>query len=163
MRLSELERNILVAEKDYRTLEDKLNHVNLKMRFIKMKQGTRETQINPGCKNKLIKSSTYYRKLGELNKKTKNRAMYISKNLLPDLVNEHDTLIEDRKEVRDMMASALVAEKHMAAARLKILNIDLGRRIFAVKNQIAILMERPTAELTDEEHGEAIRLLTDIQ
>lgn len=161
MRLNDLEKIILVAEKDYRTTESKLNYVNLKMGFIKI-NSDREITIRPNCKNKLIQDRTYYRKVGELQTKTKVRANQIMRGMLTELVNEHDTLIEDRKEVRDMMASAMTSEKHMAAARLKITQVELGQRIFAVKQNIATLMERQPVESQEDTIEEQIRLFTKI-
>jgi len=163
MRLNELEKTILIAERDYRSINDKLTYVNIKLKYIRFEKDNPEPIINYGCKKKLIKSATYYRKLGELESKSKIRAQNIIKTLLPELVNEHDMLIEDRKELHEMMTDAKRAEKHMAATRLKLAQIDTGRRIFAVKQNIATLMERGHLETEEDTLGEQIRLLTTLQ
>lgn len=161
MRLNELEKFILIAERDYRSIEDKLNYVNLRMHYCRIKEN-KEIVVNVGCQKLIIKKNTYYRKVGELETKAKSRAHAITKSLLPDLVNEHDTLIEDRKDIREMIVDAKKSDKHMAAARLKRDQIDLGQRIFAVKQNIAILMEKPDIDNEGESLGEQIRLLAEI-
>lgn len=161
MKLNELEKVILIAERDYRSINDKLNYVNLRLKFIRFEKGNPEPIINYKCKKKLIKSAKYYRKLGELETKSKIRAQNIIKTLLPELVNEHDMLIEDRKELHEMQGDAKRADKHMAATRLKLAQIDTGRRIFAIKQNIATLMERGHLEEEDT-LGEQIRLLTHL-
>jgi len=163
MKLNELEKLILIAERDYRAIADKLKFVNLRMKFIRFKQGETEPIINYGCKKLIILESKYYRKLGELETKSKVRAQHIIKNLLPELINEHDMLIEDRKELHEMQADAKRADKHLAATRLKLAQIETGRRIFAIKQNIAILMERGHLDTEEATLGEQIRLLTVLQ
>lgn len=160
MKLNELEKVILIAERDYRAIDDKLKYVNLRMKFIRFDKGSNEQIINHGCKLKVIKSSKYYRKLGELETKAKIRAQTIVKTLLPSLVNEHDMLIEDRKELHEMQGDAKRAEKYMAATRLKLAQIETGRRIFVIKQNIATLMERGHIDTEEETLGEQIRLHT---
>lgn len=163
MRLSELEKLILIAERDYRTLDDKLKFVNLRMKYIRFAQGETEPIINHGCKKKLILKDVYYGRLGGLESKSKVRAQHIIRNLLPELINEHDMLIEDRKELHEMQADAKRADKHLAATRLKLAQIETGRRIFAIKQNIAILMERGHLDTEEATLGEQIRLLTVLQ
>ncbi len=163
MRLNELEKTILIAERDYRSITDKLNYVNLKLKYIKFEKGSLEPIIISNFKKNLVKKDLYYRKLGELQTKAKIRAQHIIRNLLPDLVNEHDMLVEDRKELHDMMGDAKRADKHMVAARLKLAQIELGKRIFTVKQNIATLMERGHLETEEDTIGEQVRLLTLLQ
>jgi len=157
-----MEKIILVAERDYRTIHDKLQFVNLKMKYIRWAEGEKEPVINYGCKKKIISQSVYYNRVGGMEAKAKIRAQHIIKNLLPELINEHDTLKEDRKELHDMMVDAQRAEKHMAAARLKLAQIETGRRIFALKQNIATLMERGHTDTEEATLGEQIRLLTTL-
>ena len=107
MRLNELEKVILIAERDYRAIDDKIKFVNLRMKYIRFdKANPTEPIISYKCKKLLIKKDTYYRKLGEMETKSKVRAQHIIRNLLPELINEHDMLIEDRKELHEMQADA---------------------------------------------------------
>lgn len=160
MKLNELEKLILIAERDYRAIDDKLKFVNLRMKYIRIDNRTHEVVVNHGCKKLIILEGKYYRKLGELETKSKVRAQHIIRNLLPELINEHDMLIEDRKELHEMQVDAKRADKHLAATRLKLAQIETGRRIFAVKQNIAILMERGHLDTEEATLGEQIRLLT---
>lgn len=164
MRLNELEKLILIAERDYRAIDDKITFVNLRMKYIRFdKSNPTEQIINYKCQKLLIKKDTYYRKLGEMETKSKVRAQHIIRNLLPELINEHDMLIEDRKELHEMQADAKRADKHLAATRLKLAQIETGRRIFTIKQNIAILMERGHLDTEEATLGEQIRLLTVLQ
>jgi len=158
MRLNDLEKNILKAERDYRSIDDKLNYVNLRMKYSIINSEKQVQIVHP---KSLIKKDTYYRKVGELENKSKVRANNILKSMLPELVNEHDTLLEDRIELREMLERAKADQKHMAGARLKMLQIEMGQRIFAVKQNIATLMERPQVESGDHIEQQ-IRLLTTL-
>lgn len=95
--------------------------------------------------------------------KSKVRANYILRTMLPALVNEHDTLLQDRIELREMLQKAKDDKKHMAGVRLKITQIELGQRIFAVKQNIATLMERPSIGDEGETVESQIRLFTRLQ
>lgn len=159
MRLNDVEKFILIAERDYRSIQDKLNYVNLRMHYSRIIEGG-EIVVNVNCQKLLIKKNVYYRKVGELETKAKVRAHAITRSLLPDLVNEHDTLKEDRKDIREMIVEAKAADNHMAAARLKRDQIDLGQRIFAVKENITRLMEKGNIDNEGELIGEQIRLFT---
>ena len=162
MKLNYVEECILVAEKDYRTTEDKVRYVNLRLKRIKpiivdkKITGYERNKLNP---EKPIAESTYYKKLGEMVKKTNERGQQISKMYLTDLINEHDTLIQDRKEIREIIQKAESLEKMQTVVMAKREQIDLGRRIMAVKESIRIHMEEP--DLEDEEQVERqIQLLT---
>lgn len=162
MKLNYIEECILVAEKDYRTKEDKVNYVNQRLKRIKIKRGqngetiVERNKINP---EKPISISYYYRKLGEMITKTRERAQFISKMYLTDLVNEHDTLLSDRKELRELMQKAKDDGKIQTAVVAKRDQVDIGRRIFAVKELIKTTMEEP--DLEDEEQVERqIQLLS---
>ncbi len=92
-------------------------------------------------------------------KKTRERGQYISKMYLTDLINEHDTLLSDRKEMREIIQKAEQLEKIQTVVMAKREQIDLGRRIMAVKELISTLLEKP--DLEDEEQVERqIQLLT---
>jgi len=162
MKLNYIEECILVAEKDYRTTDDKINYVNLRLKRIKIKRGqdgetiVEKNKINP---EKPISVSLYYKKLGEMTKKTRERGQQISKMYLTDLINEHDTLIQDRKEMREIIQKAQELEKIQTVVMAKREQIDLGRRILSVKELIKVHMEEP--DLEDEEQIERqIQLLT---
>lgn len=161
MKLNYLEECILVAEKDFRTTDDKVNSVNLRLKRILMKKTNTGIEIkrNPNSTDKPISVSFYYKKLGEMVKKTRERAQQISKMYLTDLINEHDTLIQDRKEIREIIQKAESLEKMQTVIIAKREQIDLGRRILAVKELIKTLMEEPDTD--DEEQVERqIQLLT---
>jgi len=162
MKLNYLEECILVAEKDYQTTEDKVNYVNARLKRIKIKKGPNgETKVERNKLNpkKPIAESTYYKKLGEMNTKTRERGQQISKTYLTDLINEHDTLIQDRKEMREIIQKAQEAGKIQSVVIAKRDQIDMGRRILAVKELIKTLMEEP--DLEDEDQVERqIQLLT---
>ena len=157
-----MEQCILVAEKDYRTTEDKVNYVNARLKRVKLTKGTDgQTIVEPNklSKEKPISISLYYKKLGELVTKTRDRAQQISKMYLTDLVNEHDTLTQDRIELREMIVKAENLEKIQTAVVAKKEQIDIGRRIFALKEVIKVYIEEP--DLEDEEQLERkIQLLT---
>jgi len=162
MKLNYIEECILVAEKDYRTTEDKVNYVNARLKRIKIKRGqngetiVERNKINP---EKPISISYYYKKLGEMVTKTRERGYQISKMYLTDLINEHDTLLSDRKEMREIIQKAQELEKMQTVVMAKREQIDLGRRIMAVKELISTLLEKP--DLEDEDQIERqIQLLT---
>jgi len=162
MKLNYIEECILVAEKDYRTTEDKVNYVNARLKRIKIKRGqngetiVERNKVNP---EKPISTSYYYKKLGEMVTKTRDRGYQISKMYLTDLINEHDTLLSDRKEMREIIQKAQELEKMQTVVMAKREQIDLGRRIMSVKELIKTLMEEP--DLEDEEQVERqIQLLT---
>ena len=160
MKLNYIEECILVAEKDYQTTEDKVNSVNLRLKRVKYVNGDRgkveRNKLNP---EKPISKSYYYKLLGGMVTKTRERGMQISKMYLTDLINEHDTLIQDRKEMREIIQKAEQLEKMQTVVMAKREQIDLGRRIMAVKELINTLMEDP--DLEDEAQVERqIQLLT---
>lgn len=152
MKLSYLEECILVAEKDYRSADDKVNYVNARLKRIKIVKENDKVVIkkNPLSKHKPISESYYYKKLGEMTKKTRDRGQYISKTYLTDLINEHDTLIADRKEIREIIQKAQDLEKMQTVIIAKREQVDLGRRILAVKELIKTLMEEPDLEDEDQ-------------
>jgi len=162
MKLNYIEECILVAEKDYRTTDDKVNYVNARLKRIKIKKGQNgETiverhKLNP---EKPISISYYYKLLGGMVKKTNERGYRISKMYLTDLINEHDTLIQDRKEMREIIQKSQELEKMQSVIIAKREQIDIGRRIMAVKELIMVHMETPNLE--DEAQVERqIQLLT---
>jgi len=162
MKLNYIEECILVAEKDYRTTEDKVNYVNLRLKrvkYVKDNKGIVTVQRNKLNPEKPISISYYYKLLGGMVKKTNERGYKISKMYLTDLINEHDTLIQDRKEMREIIQKAQELEKMQTVVMAKREQIDLGRRIMSVKELIKTLMEEP--DLEDEEQVERqIQLLT---
>lgn len=162
MKLSYMEQCILVAEKDYRTTEDKVNYVNARLKRVKITKGRNGETIverNKLNKEKPISTSQYYLKLGGMEKKTRERGQYISKMYLTDLINEHDTLIQDRIEMREIIAKAENLGKIQTAVVAKREQIDIGRRIMALKELIKVHMEEP--DLEDEDQLERkIQLLT---
>lgn len=160
MGFSELYKNIILAERDYTYLDEKLIFVNLRLRYIKIDPDTKEITTNKGCKKRLIKKNTYYREIGKYRTKARTNGYLLSKTLLSELINEHENLLADRIELREMKDKAKKDNKLMIATRLKIAQIELGRRIFAVKNNIAVLMERP--RIGEEINEESIRLLTNL-
>lgn len=157
-----MEQCILVAEKDYRTAEDKVNYVNARLKRVKIRKGADGQALverNKLVKDKPISISQYYKKVGELEKKSRERGQYISKMYLTDLINEHDTLLQDRIEMREMIAKAENLDKIQTAVVAKREQIDIGRRIMAVKETIKVYMEEP--DLEDEDQLERkIQLLT---
>jgi len=162
MKLNYIEECILVAEKDYRTTHDKVNYVNARLKRIKIKKGPNgETiverhKLNP---KKPISISFYYKLLGGMVKNTNERGYRISKMYLTDLINEHDTLIQDRKEMREIIQKCQELGKMQTVVIAKREQIDLGRRIMSVKELIKTLMEEP--DLEDEAQIERqIQLLT---
>lgn len=165
MNLNYTEKCILVAEKDYISIEDKLNYVNERLkRIIKHEDEDGENYFakNPYMKEEPIAQTTYYKRLGEMKKKGRGRGQLISKNYMFDLINEHDTLLEDRKELREFIEKAKDLDKIHTAVMAKREQIDLGRRIMSVKELIKTLMEKP--DLEDEDQIERqIQLLTTSQ
>lgn len=164
MKLNYTEQCILVAEKDYRTIEDKLNYVNARLKRVTLIREGNETivQVNEDAPDRPIHKSYYYKKLGEMQKKVRERGQLISKNYMFDLINEHDTLLEDRKELRDIMQKAQQSDKIYSVILAKREQIDLGRRIMSLKELIKTLMEEP--DLEDEDQIERqIQLLTTSQ
>jgi len=160
MRLNYLEECILVAEKDYRTLDEKINYVNARLHRVTLRREGPETIVTRIPKTPSpISTSTYYRKLGGLNTKTRERGQEISKNYLFDLINEHDTLISDRKEFREIMQQAKQLEKMQTVVMAKREQVDLGRRILAVKELIKTVMEEPDIE-NEEQIERKIQLFT---
>ncbi|MFV2016627.1 MAG: hypothetical protein ACC656_14450, partial [Candidatus Heimdallarchaeota archaeon] len=143
------------------TTQDKVNSVNFRLKRVKyVKDGNtvkvERNKLNP---EKPITISYYYKLLGGMVTKTRERGMQISKMYLTDLINEHDTLIQDRKEMREIIQKAEQLEKMQTVVMAKREQIDLGRRIMAVKELIKTLMEEP--DLEDEEQVERqIQLLT---
>jgi len=161
MKLNYIEEYILVAEKDYSTTSDKLNYVNLRLKRYKivMEEGVQKVVRNKLNQEKPISTSYYYKKVGEMQKKTRDRGQQISKTYLTDLINEHDTLIQDRKEMREIIQKAQTLEKMQTVVIAKREQIDLGRRILSVKELIKVHMEEP--DLESEDHIERqIQLLT---
>jgi len=147
MKLNYLEECVLVAEKDYRTIDEKLNYVNARLHRITLsKQGTETIVTRIPKMPSPISHSTYYRKYGEMKKKTRERGQFISKTYLFDLINEHDTLLSDRKELREIMQQAKQLEKMQTVVVAKREQIDIGRRILAVKELIKTVMEEPDLE-----------------
>jgi len=149
-----------VAEKDYRTIDEKINYVNARLKRVTLTKQGPETIVTRNSKMpKPVSKSTYYRKVGEMQKKVRERGQLISKNYLFDLINEHDTLVSDRKELREIMAQAKELEKMQIVVVAKREQIDIGRRILAVKELIKTVMEEP--DLEDEDQIERkIQLLT---
>jgi len=160
LKLNYIEECILVAEKDYRTIEDKLNYVNARLRRVTLtKKGLEIVAVRNPKMKKPISSSTYYRKLGTMQKKARERGQLISKNYLFEVINEHDTLLSDRKELREIVQQARDLKKMQTVVMAKKEQIDIGRRILAVKELITTLMEEPNLE--DEAQIERkIQLLT---
>jgi len=153
MKLNYIEECILVAEKDYRTTDDKVNYVNARLKRIKIKRGqngetiVERNKLNP---EKPIGKSNYYRSLGEIIKKTRERGYQISKMYLTDIINEHDTLIQDRKEMREIIQKSQELDKMQSVIIAKREQIDIGRRIMAVTELIKNLMEEPDLEDEDQ-------------
>jgi len=90
MKLNYMEECILVAEKDYRTTEDKVNYVNARLKRIKITRGENGESIvkrNPNNNHRPISTSLYYMKLGGMVKKTRERGQQIAKTYLTDLIN----------------------------------------------------------------------------
>lgn len=160
MLLSELEKNILVAEKDYSSIQSKLNYINTRMRYgKKVDKNTGKLIIFNFHRKHEIKKDTYYRKLGTMTKFIRERGQLIAKNYLVNLINERDTLLSDRKEMREIMNRAQLLEKMQVVVSAKKEQIDIGRRILAIEELIKTHMEEP--DLEDEEQVERqIQLLT---
>lgn len=161
MILNEIEQYILVAEKEYRTAEDKVNYVNIRLKRVEVvedKKGEKIIKQNKLMK-KAISQSQYYKLLGGMITKTNERGYQISKMFLTELINEHDTLLQERIDMREFITKAEQAEKYQTAFMAKKEKIDLGRRIMSVKELIVVHMETP--DLEDEEHLERqIQLLS---
>jgi len=161
MELSYVDKCILVAEKDYRTTNDKLNYVNQMLKRIVIEEGKTEVIIkrNPKSSQKPLSRTNYYRRLEQLRIRAKERAHLISKNYLFELVNEHDTLLSDRKELREIIDQAKGLDKLQSVIIAKREHVDIGRRILSIKETIKSYIEEP--DLEDEEQIERqIQLLT---
>lgn len=168
MKLDDIERNIIVAERDYRTTQEKLNYVNLRMGYQVIQKGT-QTLItkNP---TKLITKSSYYYKLNIMNTKVKERATSITRGRLANLVNEHDRLQDDRIDVRELLNRAKGESKFQACARFKILQIELGQRIASLEETIYYLTtdgkyhinEMEFSKADEDQLNEKIRLFANL-
>ncbi len=168
MRLDDIEKNIVVAERDYRTTQEKLDYVNLRMGYQYVNEGSNQIIIkNP---TKLITKSSYYYKLTIMNSKVKERATSITRGRLANLVNEHDRLHDDRIDVREMLNKAKSESKFQACARFKILQIELGQRIASLEETIYHLTtdgkyhinELEFTQAEEDQLNEKIRLFTNI-
>lgn len=171
MGLSELEKTIIVAERDYTNIYDKLNHVNTRLGHKKKINPTdKNLSILPGHEKQVIRQWKYYETLRILNSKTKVRAKDISRNRLSTLINEHDGLIADRPEIRNALTRAKADGKWGAVARLINLQAETGQRIASLDESIYYLTIDPThisQELEkdmeyEERLNEKIRLFTNI-
>jgi len=166
MILDDIEKNINIAESDYRTTKEKLNYVNLRMGYQTINEGQLITK-NP---TKLITKSTYYYKLGHMNNRVKQRATSITRSRLANLVNEHDRLKDHRIDIREMLNKAKAAEKFQACARFKILQIELGQRIASLEETIYHLTtdgkyhinEMEFTKADEDQLNEKIRLFANI-
>jgi len=160
LNLSDLEKYILVAEKDYSSVQSKLNFVNERMYYGReIDKNTGKLIIYPHNRKLEVKEGTYYRKLGTMKTKINQRGHEISKNYLFNLINERDTLLSDRKEMREIMNNAQQLEKMQVVVSAKKEQIDIGRRILSIEELIKTHMEEP--DLEDEEQIERqIQLLT---
>jgi len=154
MRLSDLHKAIIIAERDYRTLPDRLRFVNirLKITWVDNKVSPPEVKFIPGQEKNLIQASKYHRHRNELYKKGIERAQQISKLFLSELVNEYDGLKEDRQDIHEIYLKAKSKLKFQSALRAKKLQMETGERITALGEQITEYMEEPRTEtLTPEE------------
>lgn len=162
MKLNYMEKCILVAEKDYRTTEDKVNYVNARLKRIKIKKGPNGETIverNEGNPKKPISKSYYYKLLGGMIKKTRDLGYHISKMFLTDVIFEKHTLIEDRKDFTEIIQKAQKLDMMQTVVIAKKEQIDMGRRIINLSEIIKTLMEIP--DLEDEDQVERqIQLLT---
>lgn len=166
MKLNEIEQCILVAEKEYGTAEEKVRYVNLRLKRIRpiIDPDNNKKIIgyeqNP-LMRKAISQSQYYKLLGGMITKTNDRGHLIAKTYLTELINEHDTLLQERIEMREFITKSEKAEKFQTAFMAKKEKIDLGRRILSVKELIKVHMEEP--DLDDEEQLERqIQLLSSV-
>jgi len=166
MRLDDIEKNIVIAERDYRTVKEKLNYVNLRLGYQVIKEGELFT-MNP---TKLITKSSYYYKLNIMNTKVKERATSITRGRLANLVNEHDRLQDDRIDIREMLNKAKGDSKFQACARFKILQIELGQRIASLEETIYHLTtdgkyhinEMEFTKIDEDQLNEKIRLFANL-
>jgi len=167
MKLDEIEKNIVIAERDYRTTQEKLDYVNFRMNYQTISSTDKITVTNP---TKLITKSSYYYKLNIMNTKVKERATTITRGRLANLVNEHDRLRDDRIDVREMLNKAKLESKFQACARFKILQIELGQRIASLEETIYHLttdgkyhIDQMEFTKTEEDQlNEKIRLFTNL-
>lgn len=166
MKLDDVERNIIIAERDYRSTKEKLDYVNLRMGYQVLNDGKLVTR-NP---TKLITKSSYYYKLNIMNTKVKERATSITRGRLANLVNEHDRLLDDRIDVRELLNRAKGESKFQACARFKILQIELGQRIASLEETIYYLTtdgkyhinEMEFSKADEDQLNEKIRLFANI-
>ena len=101
-----------------------------------------------------------------MEKKVKERAKTISRGRLTKLVNEHDTLLQDRIEVKEMMDKAIADSKWMAAGRFKIIQLQIGQRLASLSESIYYLTSDPKYHIEqvviekeqEEELNDKIRL-----
>lgn len=169
MRLDEIEKNINIAESDYRTVKEKLNYVNLRMGY-QVIDGDNPMKIITVNPTKLITKSTYYYKLGHMNNRVKERATSITRSRLVNLVNEHDRLKDHRIDVREMLNRAKGDNKFQACARFKILQIEIGQRIASLEETIYHLTidgkyhidEMEFTKADEDQLNEKIRLFTNL-
>lgn len=167
MKLDEIEKNIVIAERDYRTTLEKLDYVNFRMGYHTMNSEEKITVTNP---TKLITKSSYYYKLNIMNTKVKERATSITRGRLANLVNEHDRLLDDRIDIRELLNKAKSKSKFQACARFKILQIELGQRIASLEETIYHLTtdgkyhinEMEFSKSDEDQLNEKIRLFTNI-
>lgn len=168
MILDDIEKNINIAESDYRTTKEKLNYVNLRMGYQVINPGSKQLLVkNP---TKLITKSTYYYKLAHMNNRVKERATSITRSRLVNLVNEHDRLKDHRIDVREMLNKAKAAEKFQACARFKILQIEIGQRIASLEETIYHLTtdgkyhinEMEFSKIEEDQLNEKIRLFSNL-
>lgn len=168
MKLDDIEKNIIVAERDYRTTQEKLDYVNLQIGYQFINKDSKKIEIrNP---TKLITKSSYYYKLTIMNTKVKERATSITRGRLGNLVNEHDRLLDDRIDIREMLNKAKAESRWQACARFKILQIELGQRIASLEETIYHLTtdgkyhidEMEFTKVDEDKLNEKIRLFTNI-
>jgi len=168
MKLDDVEKNIVIAERDYRSTKEKLNYVNLRMGYQYINKGSSEIHTrNP---TKLITKSSYYYKLNIMNTKVKERATTITRGRLTNLVNEHDRLQDDRIDIREMLNKAKADSKFQACARFKILQIEIGQRIASLEETIYYLTtdgkyhinEMEFTKADEDQLNEKIRLFANI-
>ena len=168
MKLDDIEKNIVIAERDYRTTQEKLDYVNFRMGYHIMDNESQKFLVtNP---TKLITKSSYYYKLNIMNSKVKERATSITRGRLANLVNEHDRLLDDRVDIRELLNKAKSESKFQACARFKILQIELGQRLASLEETIYHLTtdgkyhinEMEFSKSDEDQLNEKIRLFTNI-
>ena len=168
MKLDDIEKNIVIAERDYRTTQEKLDYVNFRMGYqVVNNDSTKLLTKNP---TKLITKSSYYYRLNLMNAKVKERATSITRGRLANLVNEHDRLLDDRVDIRELLNKAKAESKFQACARFKILQIELGQRIASLEETIYHLTtdgkyhinEMEFTKTDEDQLNEKIRLFTNL-